>query len=68
MKLRCANPHCGEEFAKDRQGDYPLELVDTGIDHAFVCPTCKHWNRLAKLDNRTGAESNGTDQPSAAQV
>jgi hypothetical protein len=65
--MKCLNPRCAAEFAKDAAGRYAFELVYTGIDQAFVCPVCQHWNRVLVrgLDLGAGSSPNmGTHPPS----
>jgi hypothetical protein len=49
VPVKCLNPRCGTEFAEDANGRYAIELVHTGVDRAFVCPVCQHWNRLGGI-------------------
>jgi hypothetical protein len=55
VSMKCLNPRCGAEFVADTAGRYAVELVYTGIDRAFVCPVCQHWNRLGGADTAADA-------------
>jgi hypothetical protein len=55
--MKCLNPRCGAEFVKDTDGRFAVELVHTGVDRAFVCPVCQHWNKLGTAELEIDAAS-----------
>jgi len=48
--MKCQNPRCESDFAQDDSGRYSFEIIHTGVDYAFVCPVCQHWNRLPESE------------------